>query len=241
MYFFNDLVVDFENFIIKNQTTGKVLQLGNHDFLVLKLLVENAGVVLSKDELINYGWEGKCVSDNSLTQAIMNIRRVLRDDERNQGSITTISGKGYMFEESFIENTNYFSHTYDENKSKIYRLDHKFRIVVLLLCILSIISSYYWFEYFFLGGEQYRTIYSDNLITVISNDESVINYHDKVDGITLDSNDFRKIYILLNKEYVSVSRVDLEGDYLNYIDYFELEDNYKNIDLLINKAVGYEK
>ena len=51
-----------------------------------------AGQIVSKDDLIAAGWKDVAVSDNSLEQAISNLRRVLGD-----GCIETAARRGYRF------------------------------------------------------------------------------------------------------------------------------------------------
>src|SRR5262249_22974517 len=63
-------------------------------FVVLRHLVEQAGRLLSKDELMAVAWPGVHVSDGSLVQCILEIRRALDDD---QDCIKTVPGRGYLF------------------------------------------------------------------------------------------------------------------------------------------------
>jgi DNA-binding winged helix-turn-helix (wHTH) protein len=64
-------------------------------FVVLCHLVEQAGRLLSKDELMAAAWPGVHVSDGSLVQCIREIRRALDDDD--QGCIKNVPGRGYLF------------------------------------------------------------------------------------------------------------------------------------------------
>jgi DNA-binding winged helix-turn-helix (wHTH) protein len=64
-------------------------------FVVLRHLVEQAGRLLSKDELMAAAWPGVHVSDGSLVQCIREIRRALDDDD--QGCIKNVPGRGYLF------------------------------------------------------------------------------------------------------------------------------------------------
>jgi len=64
-------------------------------FVVLQHLVEQAGRLLSKDELMAAAWPGVHVSDDSLTQCIREIRRAL--DDGDQACIRNVPGRGYLF------------------------------------------------------------------------------------------------------------------------------------------------
>jgi DNA-binding winged helix-turn-helix (wHTH) protein/predicted Zn-dependent protease/TolB-like protein len=66
-------------------------------FQVLLYLLEHAGKLVSKDELIAEIWQHAAVSDNALTQCIAEIRKALGDDSRHPTYIKTISKVGYQF------------------------------------------------------------------------------------------------------------------------------------------------
>ncbi|MDJ1018412.1 MAG: winged helix-turn-helix domain-containing protein [Paracoccaceae bacterium] len=62
---------------------------------VLLYLVERHGDVVSREELLDAVWPGVHVGDDSLTAAIIKIRRALGDDARNPTHIETIPKRGY--------------------------------------------------------------------------------------------------------------------------------------------------
>lgn len=70
-------------------------------FDVLRYLVENPGRLVSKEELIRAVWRNAFVTDNSLVQCLIEIRRALRDAA--QGIIRTVPRRGYIFDISVIE------------------------------------------------------------------------------------------------------------------------------------------
>lgn len=63
----------------------------------LRLLVENAGSVVSKDEMFGRLWPGTSVEEASLTQNIYELRRALADPDREHRYIETIPKRGYRF------------------------------------------------------------------------------------------------------------------------------------------------
>jgi TolB-like protein len=69
-------------------------------FAVLCLLVENAGRLLSKDELIRSIWPDAAVGEEALTHCISEIRRAL--DDVNRGIIVTVPRRGYRFESAVL-------------------------------------------------------------------------------------------------------------------------------------------
>jgi adenylate cyclase len=65
-------------------------------FEVLRHLVEHAGRVVGKEEVIEAVWPDVIVTDESLTQCISEIRRALGD--RSQRIIKTVPKRGYLFD-----------------------------------------------------------------------------------------------------------------------------------------------
>ena len=63
-------------------------------FDVLRHLAENAGRLVSKQELYDNVWPGVTVTDDSLIQRIRELRRVLGDDDHSL--IKTVARRGYL-------------------------------------------------------------------------------------------------------------------------------------------------
>ncbi|HWW83088.1 MAG TPA: FHA domain-containing protein [Vicinamibacterales bacterium] len=77
------------------------IKLRPKSFDVLRYLVENPGRLVSKEELIRAVWRDAFVTDNSIVQCLIEIRRALRDDA--QTIIRTVPRRGYIFDVSVIE------------------------------------------------------------------------------------------------------------------------------------------
>jgi TolB-like protein/DNA-binding winged helix-turn-helix (wHTH) protein len=73
---------------------GKPVDLRPQAYQVLRYLALNAGRLVTKDELIAAVWPNVVVTDDSLVQAIGNVRRAL-GDERHE-VIKTVSRRGYI-------------------------------------------------------------------------------------------------------------------------------------------------
>ena len=71
------------------------MELRPKSFAVLKYLVENAGRLVAKDELINAIWPSVSVADESLTHCVSDVRRALSDSDRRL--IRTVARRGYLF------------------------------------------------------------------------------------------------------------------------------------------------
>jgi TolB-like protein/DNA-binding winged helix-turn-helix (wHTH) protein len=78
-----------------------VVKLRPKAFEVLKHLVENNGRLISKDELIGTIWAGTAVTDDSLVQCLMEVRKALGDE--GQRLVKTVPRRGYIFEAQVIE------------------------------------------------------------------------------------------------------------------------------------------
>ncbi len=61
----------------------------------LVLLAGRDGDVVSKDELIDGVWEGRIISEGTITNTIAELRGALGDDARNPTFIETIPKRGY--------------------------------------------------------------------------------------------------------------------------------------------------
>ncbi|HXH68555.1 MAG TPA: winged helix-turn-helix domain-containing protein [Candidatus Limnocylindrales bacterium] len=67
-----------------------------HKFMqVLLCLASRPGEVISKDELIRTVWPDTFVTDDVLTRAVSELRRILKDDAKHPRFIETISKNGY--------------------------------------------------------------------------------------------------------------------------------------------------
>ena len=62
---------------------------------VLVCLVERAGEVLTRQEIVNRVWATEFISDNTLTHAVTELRTAVGDDARNATFIETIHRRGY--------------------------------------------------------------------------------------------------------------------------------------------------
>lgn len=71
-------------------------------FEVLSYLVENNGRLVSKEELIHAVWVDTAVTDDSLVQCLMEVRRALGDEA--QQIIKTVPRRGYIFDKEVSEN-----------------------------------------------------------------------------------------------------------------------------------------
>ncbi|MGH9959191.1 MAG: winged helix-turn-helix domain-containing protein, partial [Pyrinomonadaceae bacterium] len=75
---------------------AREIRLPPKPFEALKYLVENPGRLINKTELIEIIWPDTAVTDDSLVQCLMEVRRALGDDA--QQIIKTVPRRGYIFD-----------------------------------------------------------------------------------------------------------------------------------------------
>src|SRR6516162_7039337 len=71
------------------------IELRPKSFELLRYLIENAGRLISKDELVNAIWPNVIVNDDSLAQCVSDLRNALGDSVRR--IIKTVTRRGYVF------------------------------------------------------------------------------------------------------------------------------------------------
>ncbi len=76
---------------------GAGIDLKPRVFDTLVVLVEQAGRVVSKDDLMSAVWPGVTVEENNLNQAISSLRKALGDGAAGKRLIVTVPGRGYQF------------------------------------------------------------------------------------------------------------------------------------------------
>ena len=98
----SDQIFEFGPFILDPlaQTLvgeGREIALAPKAFAVLSVLVENAGRVVTKDEIIREVWSDVIVEEGNLTLNIHAVRKALGDDAEHPTYITTVARRGYRF------------------------------------------------------------------------------------------------------------------------------------------------
>jgi len=66
-------------------------------FALLRLLVENDGRTVSKDEMRATVWNGRILSESAISSRIKSVRQSIGDDGHAQALIRTVHGIGFCF------------------------------------------------------------------------------------------------------------------------------------------------
>ncbi|MFO1087065.1 MAG: winged helix-turn-helix domain-containing tetratricopeptide repeat protein [Reyranellaceae bacterium] len=94
-YRFSDFVLDIER---RELVRGdEWVEIEPQVFDLLAFLVHNRERVVSKDDLIEAVWQGRVVSESTLTSRINAARRAIGDNGRDQRLIRTLARKGFRF------------------------------------------------------------------------------------------------------------------------------------------------
>jgi DNA-binding winged helix-turn-helix (wHTH) protein/TolB-like protein/Tfp pilus assembly protein PilF len=94
-YRIGDFVVDPDRFRITRGDAVVAVEPKVFDLLVH--LIRHRDRVLTREELFEAIWEGRPVSDATLSNHVKNARRALGDNGELQGTIQTVRGRGYRF------------------------------------------------------------------------------------------------------------------------------------------------
>jgi TolB-like protein/DNA-binding winged helix-turn-helix (wHTH) protein/Tfp pilus assembly protein PilF len=94
LYEFDEFRLDPQNRVLRR--AGTAVPLTPKAFDVLLLLIQNAGRIATKDELMNAVWPDSFVEESNLTQTIFMVRKAL-DETADRRYILTVQGQGYRF------------------------------------------------------------------------------------------------------------------------------------------------
>lgn len=100
-YSVNNWLVDIPSGSILHLTTGERKRLGEYQLKLLEVFIQNAGIILTREELTHLVWERRVIGNNSLPNAIHALRSALEDDGKQQRIIKTIPKKGYLLESGY--------------------------------------------------------------------------------------------------------------------------------------------
>src|SRR5689334_2894657 len=92
-YRFGDFVLDLDGGFLRRGADEVPLR--RKSFEVLTCLVERHGRLVTKNEVIDAVWPDTAVTDNSLSQCLLEIRRAIGD--QSQQMIRTVARRGYVF------------------------------------------------------------------------------------------------------------------------------------------------
>ncbi len=99
IYRFGDFVLDVQQGCLLR--SGEEIKLRPKVYEALRYLVQNAGRLISKQELMQAIWPDSFVTDDSLVQCTIELRRALED--REQQLLKTVPRRGYLFSARVVQ------------------------------------------------------------------------------------------------------------------------------------------
>lgn len=95
IYRFDDFEIDCESFELRKQ--GELVHVEPLVFDMLRYLAENSGRLITRDDIIEHVWNGRIVSDATVSSCIKFARKALGDSGSTQKYLRTIRGRGIQF------------------------------------------------------------------------------------------------------------------------------------------------
>ena len=93
---FDDIAVYRKRFtVFKNNVDVKI---STKEFELLIYLIENALIVLKREQILNHVWGDTFYDENLVNTTVKRLRRKIEDDPENPEYIKTIWGAGYVFQ-----------------------------------------------------------------------------------------------------------------------------------------------
>lgn len=89
------IIINSEMRTITHTSSDTTISMRPLLFKVLLYLLERQGQCISRDELFEECWQGVLVTDQSLTNTISYIRKVIKNLDTDELELKTISKKGY--------------------------------------------------------------------------------------------------------------------------------------------------
>ncbi|MBX7173497.1 MAG: winged helix-turn-helix domain-containing protein [Pyrinomonadaceae bacterium] len=97
IYEFEEFRLDAKSHRLFRRAEDELVPLTPKAVELLIYLVENAGRVLSKSELIDKVWDNSFVEEANLSQTIFVLRKTLGEDNKKPRFILTVPNRGYQF------------------------------------------------------------------------------------------------------------------------------------------------
>jgi DNA-binding winged helix-turn-helix (wHTH) protein len=136
------VIYEFENFLLNPERHElrrgtRVIPVEPQVFDILEYLIRNRERVVSKDDLIEAVWNGRTISDSTLSSRITTARQAVADRGKEQRLIRTIARKGFRFVGEVRERSGSSTETAHAQPVRVPRISHKPTIAVLPFANIS--------------------------------------------------------------------------------------------------------
>lgn len=89
--------ISFTTYEITNSLNSEVQLLSKKEIELLKLFQEKAGIVVSRDEILDKIWGDQFPTSRTIDNYILSFRKIFEDDPKNPVYFHSIRGVGYKF------------------------------------------------------------------------------------------------------------------------------------------------
>jgi adenylate cyclase len=137
-YRFGPFVLNLERMCL--QENGEDLELRPKAFDVLRHLIQQAGRVVTKDDLVAAVWPNVIVNDDALAQCVRDIRKALKDE--GERYVRTVPRRGYMFVAEVAPLAAIGSKKAAQSTTAARRWPARPAIVAALLLVFAVIGSW---------------------------------------------------------------------------------------------------
>lgn len=101
IYHFGEFEVDIDRYELRRD--GSAVHIEPLIFDLLVHLVKNPGRIITRDELIEEIWQGRIISDATISTSIKQARKAIGDSGEEQNNIKTHRGRGIEFVEKIVQ------------------------------------------------------------------------------------------------------------------------------------------
>jgi TolB-like protein/DNA-binding winged helix-turn-helix (wHTH) protein/Tfp pilus assembly protein PilF len=152
IYEFGDFRLDTDEKVLVRE--GQPVPLPPKDLETLVVLVEKAGHIVGKEELLERVWPGVFIEENNLARRVFNLRQVLGEDAAGRKYIETVPKRGYRFvglvqEQDEGAEPSALTPSRSDLPPSSTRTDHRRRIwpwavAAVLLVAGSLLAQHFW-------------------------------------------------------------------------------------------------
>ncbi|QCG47281.1 winged helix-turn-helix domain-containing protein [Aeromonas schubertii] len=87
--------IAFNSVLSELSQNGENIKLAYTESKTLLLLIQHVGEIVSREQITEYSWSGRIVTDSSLAKSISNVRKALRELGLEDDVIITVPRIGY--------------------------------------------------------------------------------------------------------------------------------------------------
>lgn len=134
LYKFDSFELDAEKYELRRHGVAQHVEPQTFDFL--HFLIQNSERVVTREEIIDQVWQGRIVSETTISSCVKSTRKILGDDGEHQKYIKTTRGRGFQF----IKNVTVFngqSTSKNENNTSIISSQiKKYTVIYIVIAVL---------------------------------------------------------------------------------------------------------